>query len=144
MPVDIESVAELLGGPAVIGPVRTLGQLNELVERGLPKASLGYVARAISSDRKFQWQVMYRIVPPATYKRRKDRLSPVESEKTERLARVTAQANQVWGTPEDAREFLTSAHPLLDGRTPIEAAATDLGARQVEGILGSIEYGLPV
>ena len=36
--------------------------------------------------------MMQRIVPEATYKRRRDRLSHAESERTERLARVVAMA----------------------------------------------------
>lgn len=144
MPVDIGNIAEILGGEAILGPVRTLGQLNEIVERGLPKQSLRNLARVVFVDKRQQRQLMFRIVPEATFKRRKDRLSPGESEKTERLARVTAYANKVWNDAAAAREFLTTAHPLLARRTPVEAAATDLGARQVESILASIEHGLPV
>ena len=37
---------------------------------------------------------------------------------------------------------MTTPHPLLDGRTPIDAARTDLGARRTEQILNALEYGL--
>jgi len=33
---------------------------------------------------------------------------------------------------------------MLDGKTPAEMALTDLGARQVEDILASLVFGLPV
>jgi RES domain-containing protein len=48
------------------------------------------------------------------------------------------------GDADEAWTSLTTAHPLLARRTPIETAATDLGARLVERIPHNIEYGLPV
>jgi uncharacterized protein (DUF2384 family) len=39
---------------------------------------------------------------------------------------------------------MTTPHPLLEGRTPIDVAETDLGARRVEDILAALEYALPV
>jgi len=86
---------------------------------------------------------MNRIVPEATFKRRRDRLSAAESERTERIARVVANAEHVWGDRVDARRFLTTAHPALRGRSPLDTAMTELGARQVEEILGKIFHGLP-
>jgi len=86
---------------------------------------------------------MNRIVPEATFKCRRDRLSAAESERTERMARVVANAEYVWDNREDARRFLPTAHPGLGGKTPIDAAMTELGARQVEEILGKIFHGLP-
>ena len=86
---------------------------------------------------------MYRVVPEATFKRRRERLSPSESERTERLARVVAAAEYVWDSPENARRFLSATHPELRGRAPLNAAMTELGARQVELILEKIFHGLP-
>lgn len=83
------------------------------------------------------------IVSPATYKRSR-RLSPAANERAERLARVTALAQQALGDAEEAKLWLTDPHPLLGNRAPIEVAATDLGARQVERILHNIEHSLPV
>ena len=83
------------------------------------------------------------IVSLATYKRTR-RLSPAAGERAERLARVTALAQQALGDADDARTWLTTPHPWRAERTPIETAATDLGTRLVERILHNIEYSLPV
>ena len=61
-----------------------------------------------------------------------------------RLARVIATSEYVLGSNELSRQFLVNAHPLLSGKTPIETALSELGARQVEQILFGILYGLPV
>jgi putative toxin-antitoxin system antitoxin component (TIGR02293 family) len=72
------------------------------------------------------------------------RLKPAESERLERIVRLTALAEQVWESPDEAREFLTSPHPMLEGQAPLDLAATDLGARRVEALLWKLEYSLPV
>lgn len=135
---------EVLGGRRVLGKaVTSLLELNDAVERGLPKATLRIVVQRVFSDASEQRAMMRRIVPEATYKRRRDRLSPAESERTERLARVVAIAEDVWQDREQARRFLTTPHPEIGGKTPLEAALTELGARQAEEVMARIVYGLP-
>jgi putative toxin-antitoxin system antitoxin component (TIGR02293 family) len=137
-------VGEILGGRRVLGgPVTSLLELSDAVERGLPKVTLRNVARRIFSDATEQRAMMYRIVPEATYKRRRERLSPAESERTERLARVVAIAEEVWQDREQTRRFLTTPHPEIGGKTPLDAALTELGARQAEEVMARILYGLP-
>ena len=71
-------------------------------------------------------------------------LSPAASERAERLARVTALASQTFVDSDETKAWLDTLHPLLAGARPIDAAATDLGARQAEGLPHNIAYGLPV
>src|ERR1019366_9878695 len=90
-------IGEVLGGRRVLGkPVASILELNDAVDRGLPKATLRNVARRVFSDAAGQRAMMHRIVPEATYKRRRERLSPAESARTERLARVVCPAGAVW------------------------------------------------
>jgi putative toxin-antitoxin system antitoxin component (TIGR02293 family) len=117
--------------------------LNDAVERGLPKATLRNVVRRVFDDASEQRALMHRIVPEATYKRRRERLSRAESERTERLARVIAMAEDVWEDGGQTRRFLTTPHPEIGGKTPLDAALTELGARQVEEVMARIVYGLP-
>jgi len=137
-------IGEVLGGSRILGkPTTSLLQLNEAVERGLPKSTLRNVARRVFSDAGDQRAIMHRVVPEATYKRRKERLSPAESERTERLARVVAMAEDVWQDRGQARRFLTTPHAEMGGKTPLDAALTELGARQAEEVMARILYGLP-
>jgi putative toxin-antitoxin system antitoxin component (TIGR02293 family) len=137
-------IAEVMGGAQVLG--RRFGSvyaLSEAVSKGLPKGALRQTAGRVFEAKTDQRQLMNRIVPEATFKRRRDRLSAAESERTERVARVMATAEYVWGDRADARRFLTTPHPALRGRTPLDTAMTELGARYVEEILDKIFYGLP-
>jgi putative toxin-antitoxin system antitoxin component (TIGR02293 family) len=122
---------------------KSFAELDDLVHQGLPKTALragvDHVGRTVEERR----QLLFRIVPEATFKRRQDKLTPDESEKTERLARVFATALHVWDDEADAREFLNTPHPLLDQRAPLDVAMTELGARRVEELLWQLFYGLP-
>ncbi|MGA7240114.1 MAG: antitoxin Xre-like helix-turn-helix domain-containing protein [Bryobacteraceae bacterium] len=142
--LEPRNIGEVLGGHrAFAKPMKSIMELNAAVERGLPKSTLRNVARRVFSDAADQRALMHRIVPEATYKRRRDRLSAAESERTERLARVVAIAEDVWQDREQARRFLTTPHPEIDGKTPLDASLTELGARQAEEVMARIVYGLP-
>jgi putative toxin-antitoxin system antitoxin component (TIGR02293 family) len=142
--MEAHLVEEVLGGNRVLGKtVRSVLELDHAVEHGLPKVSLRNVARRVFSDAAGQRALMHRVVPEATYKRRRDLLSPAESGRTERLARVVALAEDVWQNREEARRFLTTPHAELGGKTPVDAALTELGARLAEEVMARIVYGLP-
>jgi len=137
-------IGQVLGGRRILGrPVESLLELNDAVERGLPKSTLRNVARRVFSDAPEQRAMMRRVVPEATYKRRRERLSPAESERTERVARIVAMAEEVWQDREQARRFLTTPHAELGHKSPLDAALSELGARQAEEVMARIVYGLP-
>ncbi|WP_120342854.1 antitoxin Xre/MbcA/ParS toxin-binding domain-containing protein [Paraburkholderia fungorum] len=69
---------------------------------------------------------------------------PTELEQAERLARIVALAQYVWESETDARQFLNASHPLLDGRTPLDASTTEHGVRRVEDLMWRVFYGIPV
>jgi putative toxin-antitoxin system antitoxin component (TIGR02293 family) len=117
--------------------------IEKAVENGLPRGALRHVAEHIAGGDKAKASALeWGVVPKTTLERRETRLSPQESERTERIARLFVHARRALGTETEAREFLTARHAELDSRTPMEAAKTDLGARRVESILNALEYGL--
>ena len=137
--------AALMGGSKVLGrSIESIADMRATVEAGLPKVALRHVVQSLIGDPRGQRALMHKLVPEPTFRRAGRRLNLAGSERTERLARITAFAQFVWDDEADVREFMTTPHPMLDGKTPAEMAATDLGARQVEDILSSLTYGLPV
>lgn len=133
-----------IAGVMALNPVPTsFAELDDLVRHGLPKSALRKGVAHVARTPEERRELLYRLVPEATFKRRRERLSPDESQKAERLARVFATAAHVWDDDADAREFLNTPHPLLDGRAPLEVAMTELGARRVEQLLWKLFYGLP-
>jgi putative toxin-antitoxin system antitoxin component (TIGR02293 family) len=142
-PVAVAKVAEALGGERMLGGrVSDMTELAAAVARGLPREVVRELAAsAAHSSGSARGHVAALVTSPASLKRGL-RLSPAASERAERLARVTALARQALGDDDEARTWLTETHPML-GRPPIDLAAMDLGARQVERLLHDIEYSLP-
>jgi putative toxin-antitoxin system antitoxin component (TIGR02293 family) len=67
---------------------------------------------------------------------------PLESaDAVGRLARVTEEAEKMFGDADFAHKWLTLPNPALGDRIPVEMAQTDTGTREVETILMRIAYG---
>jgi putative toxin-antitoxin system antitoxin component (TIGR02293 family) len=103
--VEPNKVARVLG---LRRKVTTVEQLEQQVEAGLPKASLGAVARHVYGTSSDAAALMQRVIPSATFHRRGEDLKPQEGQRVERLARVIATAEQVWDSVDDARAFLST------------------------------------
>jgi len=135
------AIADILG---LQSEVQTMAELDDAIARGLSKHSVVRVVSRIAPNLKDARTLRDQLVPSATWKRTKDRLSVHASERAERLARVLAIAEYTWDDPAQARAWMNQPHPELQGRTPLAAARTELGARSVEAILDQLFYGLPV
>lgn len=83
-------------------------------------------------------------ISKATLHRRKalGKLGPDESDRVVRFARLMGKAVDVMESEEDARRWLTSPQFGLGGAVPLAYAETEVGAREVEDLLGRIEYGV--
>ena len=84
-------------------------------------------------------------IPPRTYARRiagKARLKVAEGERAARLIRVYDRARRLFVTDENTREWLDQQLPALGGRTPLEFAQTEPGAREVEAVIERLEDGV--
>lgn len=142
--IDARKVARILGGEGALGRrIRTVRELRRAVEEGLPVEALESAVRYVAGEEGGAAELKYGIVPKTTLHRR-ERLTPEESQRLERLARVAALAEWVWEDRALAHEFLTSPQPQLGGERPVELARSDLGAREVEELLMGLEYSLPV
>lgn len=143
MDYDTQRIAQILGVRIAPGEPPSVIILDRCIQAGLPKTALYNVSRALEPDPARANDLAYSVVPKSTLNRRK-MLTPQQSERTERLARLLAYAEQVFGDGAEARTFIHRPHPELGGQSPLAAASTELGARRVEAVLNALEYGLPV
>jgi putative toxin-antitoxin system antitoxin component (TIGR02293 family) len=84
-------------------------------------------------------------IPTRTYARRiadKGRLKIAEGERATRLMRVFDRAKQLFITDENTRGWFNAKLIVLGGKTPLEYAQTEPGAREIENIIGRIEHGI--
>jgi putative toxin-antitoxin system antitoxin component (TIGR02293 family) len=137
-------IAEVLGGRKVLGrSIKNFADLAELIRIGLPSGSL--LALGAKLDLKSAALSKKLGIPQRTLTRRlsrHSRLTAAESDRTVRLARVYGTAVEMIGNAAKATEWLRTPNRALGGRVPIDELDTDLGAREVENILGRIAYGV--
>jgi putative toxin-antitoxin system antitoxin component (TIGR02293 family) len=84
-------------------------------------------------------------IPPRTYARRiatRARLNIPEGERAVRLMRVYDRAKELFVTHENTRGWFNARLTALGGRTPLDFAQTEPGAREVENLIGRIEHGV--
>jgi putative toxin-antitoxin system antitoxin component (TIGR02293 family) len=117
-------------------------RLIKALKAGLPVGELDDLRRNLDLP-------MDRLAPmlgisKATLHRRKNvgRLDATESDRVVRFARLLGRAAKVMESLENGRHWLTSPQVGLGGAIPLEYAETEIGAREVEDLLGRIEYGV--
>jgi len=140
------TIARLLGGRSVLGrTVRTDDDLMASVRAGLPFLSLRHLFAEFSAT-DFALAEMYSLVGNLRTLQRKQaarsRLTPTESDRLARVARVVALAEDAIGDKARARRWLTEPTAALAGQRPVDLLDSDIGAEQVEGVLVRIEYGV--
>jgi putative toxin-antitoxin system antitoxin component (TIGR02293 family) len=76
-------------------------------------------------------------------RREEGRLSAEESDRLLRAARVFGQALALFeGDLPAARAWFSAPAPALASRTPREVASSEIGAREVENLIGRLEHGV--
>ncbi|MBW5284151.1 type II RES/Xre toxin-antitoxin system antitoxin [Burkholderia gladioli] len=126
-------------GDLLQAPVRSGGDLVALAEQRVGIDVLDRLgAHGLRAD-----ELLF-IIPRRTLSHRRqhgERLSTDESDKAIRLAKIVAQAEAVFGNQEKAITWLRSRQSRLAGKTALELAATEHGARLVEDALVQIDEG---
>ena len=117
-------------------------ELAEMAKEGLPSATLSRLAESLGWTRA---ALIERLgIPPRTAARRLTRrqpLSPTESERVLRLARVLVRATEVLESQDAARQWIQDPSAALGERKPIDLLATDIGTEIVLNELGKIDHG---
>lgn len=86
-------------------------------------------------------------IPSRTLVRRKTegRLQPEESDRLLRASRIFGLAIDLFeGDRVSALKWLSTPHRALGGETPMALIQTDVGAREVENLIGRLEHGVAV
>jgi putative toxin-antitoxin system antitoxin component (TIGR02293 family) len=126
----------------------TLGQLTasktvrdpiEVLETGLPKESFERLREAFGIPKHQLAEIVS--IPVRTLTRRKRLLMP-ESDRVLRLGLLFQKSVQVFGNADASRQWMLAPKRAFSGRTPLEMARTEIGAREVERLLGQIEHGV--
>jgi len=141
--MSARTIAAVLGGEKVLGSkVRSDLEVEECIRQGLPREVLdALLGRSIiDATELYGWIIPRRTLAHRVKKRQ--RLSRDESNRVSRVARIYALALETFGDDDKARHWLRRPLRPLGGRTAMEMLETELGAHQVETLLGRIAHGI--
>ena len=117
-------------------------QLVERVRDGLPFAELEALREPLGLS--LQELAGFAGIPGRTLVRRRQagRLDPTESERVLRIERLLALATEMLRDVHRARDWLRSPKAALAGHSPLDYADTEVGAREVEQLIGRLRHGV--
>ncbi len=143
-------MADLRAGIAAEGAhrVREGGNTSEpsaviaRIREGMPMAEFDALAAWLELPAE-QLAPLLGISRATLHRRRKGgHLESPESERIVRFARLMARAVEVLGDEPAAREWLRTPAVAFRGESPLSFADTEVGAREVEYLLGRLEHGV--
>jgi putative toxin-antitoxin system antitoxin component (TIGR02293 family) len=138
---EFRAVLRELGGVRVLGrELASDSDLREAIREGFPHAVLGQVLRASGLTLQ-ELATALDLSSRSLQRRRRGRLARFESDRLYRMARLLALARETLGDGPRASRWLKRSNRALGGLAPLAAIDTELGARQVENLLGRIAYG---
>ncbi len=131
-------------------PVRQTRSLGEIIEREMRNAQASQAAGTEILDELLSHgfdrnELFSLVVPRRTLARRRqmgERLSPEESGRAVRLARIVQLSERVFGDPAKAHRWLRKPSPMLEGGAPVTLLKTETGAQLVEQTLHRIDHGM--
>jgi putative toxin-antitoxin system antitoxin component (TIGR02293 family) len=139
---ELHAVVQELGGEQTFGRTLTSEKdLREAIREGFPPAVVHELMRASGLTLRELANALDLSPRSLQRRRRSGRLARYESDRLYRLARIIALADEFLGDRERALRWLKHPNRALGGTPPVAALDTELGARQVENILGRIGYG---
>lgn len=118
----------------------TLSQVRDTVRQGVPREAFERLRGDLGVPTEELAEILG--IPTRTLARRTDRFKPDESERILRVASVVQKASEVLEENESARRWMTQPKRALGGLTPLRCCDTEIGAREVEALLGRIEHGV--
>ena len=115
-------------------------ELVRRIQKGLPFSEMQALRKQL--DLPLDDLASKLSISRATLHRRKNagRLSPDESDKVMRFSRLLEHAASVFGNVEKGRAWLKFPQYGLGGAVPLDYAKTEIGAREVDNLLGRIDY----
>jgi putative toxin-antitoxin system antitoxin component (TIGR02293 family) len=138
---ELQAIIAELGGASAIGRrLRSDKELRTAIREGFPQVVIGKVMNSAGMTLK-ELAASLDLSVRSLQRRRAGRLARHESDRLYRLARLVALAKHYIGDGESATRWLKRPNPALGGSAPLELIDTELGAREVENVLGRIAYG---
>jgi len=140
-----KKIAEILGGKKILGKIHlSFFAWVHLIEDGFPVRVIDCLQQNTGISDEALSRLLW-VTRPTLRKWKqsgKGRLSRDKSDRVYRIARIFAIAESVFESRDSAIRWLSREQRGLGRRVPMDLLRYELGAREVENLLGRIEYGV--
>ena len=119
--------------------------LHDRVGAGLSYRALERVRQALDVSTSELADYIWVSILTLARRREAKRLQPDESDRLLRLTRIVGLALRLFeGDLSPARRWLRTPNAALGDEAPLRMATTEVGAREVEHLIGRLEHGIPL
>lgn len=139
---NLKELTESLGGVAAVRSPQSDFKLIEIIRKGLPSETIGYVADSLGVSEEVALKSLGIARRTAARRKASDRLKPGESELVYRLTKVLVEAEDILGDLRKARSWMLASNVALNGERPIDLLDTGIGFQDVLDVLHRIEFGV--
>ena len=140
--IHLETLYEVSYGASAGLSFKDTGELIRELKHGFPMSAFENLQAAMDIPAKTLANVTNIASRTFTRRKKEGRLQTDESERLFRIASLYDRAIEVLGNSERARAWFKGPKKALGGKTPLQYADTEPGAREVENLLGRLEYGV--
>jgi putative toxin-antitoxin system antitoxin component (TIGR02293 family) len=130
---------------ALIGMNLISTEKNELIQnikKGLPISAFEKIQKELDISADALASTVNIASRTLARRKKEGRFQPDESERVLRIASLFDRALQVLHNQNRVKLWFKSPQKGLGGKTPLEYADTEPGAREVEDLLGRLEHGV--
>ncbi len=118
-------------------------KMLENIRKGLPFKAIEALEKAYGAPRKELAEALSITISTLTRRKKEGRLHADESDRVARLARLKDEALEMMqGNDEAAIQWLHTPLEILSNETPMGHASTEMGARDVEDLIGRTRHGV--
>ena len=116
--------------------------LIQNIKRGLPVSSFEKIQKTLDVSVNTLSSTLNIASRTLARRKKEGRFQPDESERVLRIASLFDRALQVLHNQSTVQLWFKAPQKALGGKTPLEFADTEPGAREVEDLLGRLEHGV--
>ena len=140
--IHVDTLHEVSYGASAGFSFEDTGDLIRELKHGFPMSAFESLRSEMDVSAKILASVANIASRTLSRRKKEGRLQTDESERLFRIAALYDRAVEVLGNRERARAWFKGPKKALGGKTPLQYADTEPGAREVENLLGRLEYGV--
>ena len=136
-----EGVTIMYGASIGLQPQNS-ARLIAKIKEGLPVKAFYRLCSNLEISEKALAKTLNIAISTLARRKKNGRMTFEESERIYRIAKIYDRAVEVFGDEEMGRRWLKEPAWALGDIPPLEFAETELGAQEVDDLLGRIEHGV--